>query len=76
MLLKRKRRYELLIWSLPSICTYRDEEKDLVDEDHDSEGEENESSSDESEDEEPKIKDVLSHLSQEGFGKECFWIAA
>ena len=37
---------------------------DLVDEEHESEDEENESSSDESEDEEPRIEDVLSHLSQ------------
>ena len=37
---------------------------DLVDEEHESEDEENESSSDESEDEEPRIKDVFSHLSQ------------
>ena len=37
---------------------------DLVDEEHGSEDEENESSSDEGEDEEPRIKDVLSHLSQ------------
>ena len=37
---------------------------DLVDEEHESEDEENESSSDESEDEEPRIKDVLSRLSQ------------
>ena len=36
----------------------------LVDEEHESEDEENESSSDESEDNEPRIKDVLSHLSQ------------
>ena len=36
---------------------------DLTDEEHESEDEENESSSDESEDEEPRIKDVLSHLS-------------
>ena len=37
---------------------------DLVDKEHESEDEGNESSSDESEDEEPRIKDVLSHLSQ------------
>ena len=37
---------------------------DLVDEEHESEDEENESCSDESEDEEPRIKDVFSHLSQ------------
>ena len=37
---------------------------DLVDEEHEGEDKENESSSDESEDEEPRIKDVLSHLSQ------------
>ena len=37
---------------------------DLVDEEHESEDEENESSSDESDDEEPRIEDVLSHLSQ------------
>ena len=37
---------------------------DLVEEEHDSEHEESESSGDESEDEEPRIKDVLSHLSE------------
>ena len=37
---------------------------DLVDEDHESDDEENESPSDESEDEEPRVKDVFSHLSQ------------
>ena len=37
---------------------------DLVEEEHDSEQKESESSSDESEDEEPRIKDVLSHLSR------------
>ena len=38
---------------------------DLVEEeDHESEHEESESSGDESEDEEPRIKDVLSHLSR------------
>ena len=37
---------------------------DLVDEEHESKDEENEISSDESEDEDPRIKDVLSHLSQ------------
>ena len=37
---------------------------DLVDEEHESQDEESESSSDEREDEEPRIKDVLSHLSQ------------
>ena len=37
---------------------------DLVEEEHDSEQKESESSSDESEDEEPRIKDVLNHLSQ------------
>ena len=37
---------------------------DLVDKEHESEDEGNESSSDESEDEEPRIKDVLSHLSR------------
>ena len=36
---------------------------DLVEEEHESEHEESESSGDESEDEEPRIKDVLSHLS-------------
>ena len=36
----------------------------MVDEEHESEDEENESSRDESEDNEPRIKDVLSHLSQ------------
>ena len=44
---------------------------DLVEEeDHESEHEESESSGDESEDEEPRIKDVLSHLS--GARKACF----
>ena len=37
---------------------------DLIDKEHESEDEENESSSDESEDDQPRIKDVLSHLSQ------------
>ena len=37
---------------------------DSVEEAHESEHEESESSGDESEDEEPRIKDVLSHLSQ------------
>ena len=37
---------------------------DLVEEEHESEHEESESSGDESEDEEPRIKDVLSHLSR------------
>ena len=37
---------------------------DMVDEEHGNEDEENESSSDESDDEEPRIKNVLSHLSQ------------
>ena len=37
---------------------------DLVEEGHESEHEESESSGDESEDEEPRIKDVLSHLSR------------
>ena len=36
----------------------------LVDEEHENVDEENASSSDEGEDEEPRIKDVLSHLSQ------------
>ena len=36
----------------------------MVDEEHESEDEENGSSSDVSEDEEPRIEDVLSHLSQ------------
>ena len=36
----------------------------MVDKEHESEDEGNESSSDESEDEEPRIKDILSHLSQ------------
>ena len=38
---------------------------DLVEEEHESEHEESESSGDESEDEEPRIKDVLSHLSEQ-----------
>ncbi|CAH3159052.1 unnamed protein product [Porites evermanni] len=37
---------------------------DLVEEEHENEHEESESSGDESEDEEPRIKDVLSHLSR------------
>ena len=37
---------------------------DLVEEEHESEHEESESSGDESEDEEPRITDVLSHLSR------------
>ena len=37
---------------------------DLVEEEHESEHEESESFGDESEDEEPRIKDVLSHLSR------------
>ena len=37
--------------------------KDLVEEKHESEHEEDESSGDESEDKEPRIKDVLNHLS-------------
>ena len=37
---------------------------DLVEEEHESEHEESERSGDESEDEEPRIKDVLSHLSR------------
>ena len=37
---------------------------DLVEEEHESEHEESESTGDESEDEEPRIKEVLSHLSQ------------
>ena len=36
---------------------------DLVDKEHESEDEGNESSSDESEDDEPRIKNVLNHLS-------------
>ena len=36
---------------------------DLVEEEHESEHEESESSGDQSEDKEPRIKDVLSHLS-------------
>ena len=36
----------------------------LVDEEHESEDVDNETSSDESKDNEPRIKDVLSHLSQ------------
>ena len=36
----------------------------LVEEEHGSEREESESSGDESEDEDPRIKDVLSHLSR------------
>ena len=36
----------------------------MVEEEHESEHEKSESSGDESEDEEPRIKDVLSHLSQ------------
>ena len=36
---------------------------DLVEKEHESEHEKSESSGDEGEDEEPRIKDVLSHLS-------------
>ena len=44
---------------------------DLVEEEHESEHEESESSGDESEDEEPRIKDVLSHLSRAVSGKRA-----
>ena len=37
---------------------------DLVEEEHESKHEEDESCGDESEDEEPRIKDVLNHLSR------------
>ena len=50
---------------------------DLVEEEeHESEHEESESSGDESEDEEPRIKDVLSHLFPSSAGKACFAFAA
>ena len=45
---------------------------DLVEEEHKSEHEESESSGDESKDEEPRIKDVLSHLSQAVSEKRAF----
>ena len=45
---------------------------DLVEEEHESEHEESESSGDESEDEEPRIKDVLSHLSRAVSEKRAF----
>ena len=45
---------------------------DSVEEEHESEHEESQSSGDESEDEEPRIKDVLSHLSRAVSGKRAF----
>ena len=45
---------------------------DLVEEDHESDDEESDSSGDESEDEEPRIKDVLSHLSRALSEKRAF----
>ena len=44
---------------------------DLAEEEHESEHEKSKSSGDESEDEEPKIKDVLSHLSRAVPEKRC-----
>ena len=44
----------------------------MVEEEHESEHEESESSGDESEDEEPRIKDVLSHLSRAVSDKRAF----
>ena len=45
---------------------------DSVEEEHESEHEESQSSGDESEDEEPRIKDVLSHLSRAVSEKRAF----
>ena len=45
---------------------------DLVEEEHEDEDEESESPGDESEDEEPRIKDVLSHLSRAVSEKRAF----
>ena len=50
---------------------------DLVEEERESEHKESESSGDESKDEEPRIKDVLSHLSRavsEKRASDCFEI--
>ena len=44
----------------------------LVEEEHESEHEESQSSGDESEDKEPRIKDVLSHLSRAVSEKRAF----
>ena len=49
---------------LPAVLIKMKTEIDLVEEEHDSGHEEIERSGDESEDEEPRIKDVLSHLSR------------
>ena len=54
----------ILVCNALSVLIAMKRKIDLVDEEHESEDEENESSSDEGEDEEPRIKDVLSHLSQ------------
>ena len=48
---------------------------DLVEEEHESEHEESESSGDESEDEEPRIKDVLSHLSRAVSEKRAYLVS-
>ena len=49
---------------LPPVLMKMKRKIDLVEEEHGGEHEESESSGDESEDEDPRIKDVLSHLSQ------------
>ena len=49
---------------LPPVLIKMKRKIDLVEEEHESEHEESESSGYESEDEEPRIKDVLSHLSR------------
>ena len=49
---------------LPRVLIKMKRKIDLVEEEHESEHEKSEISGDESEDEEPRIKDVLSHLSQ------------
>ena len=49
---------------LPPVLMKMKRKIDLVEEEHGSEHEESESSGDESEDEDPRIKDVLSHLSR------------
>ena len=48
---------------LPPVLIKMKRKIDLVEEEHESEHEEDESSGDESEDKEPRIKDVLNHLS-------------
>ena len=49
---------------LPPVLMKMKRKIDLVEEEHGSEHGESESSGDESEDEDPRIKDVLSHLSR------------